>query len=53
MYISKHLSEVRDITDRWITKYNKQRPHESLGNLTPKEYMIINNKGLDSIITWH
>lgn len=53
MYIFKHLSEVRDITDRWITEYNEQRPHESLGNLTPREYMITNNKGLDSIIIWH
>jgi len=53
MYIFKHLSEVRDITDRWITEYNEQRPHESLGNLTPREYMITNNKGLDSTITWH
>jgi putative transposase len=53
MYIFKHLSELRDITDRWIIEYNEQRPHESLGNLTPREYMITHNKGLDSTITWH
>ena len=29
------LSEVRDITENWLKEYNKQRPHESLGNLTP------------------
>ena len=53
MYIFKYLSEVRNITKKWIVEYNEQRPHESLGNLTPREYMITNNKGLNSTITWH
>ncbi|WP_438941066.1 integrase core domain-containing protein [Desulfogranum marinum] len=23
----------------WIDEYNRERPHESLGNLTPVEYL--------------
>ncbi len=53
MYIFRHLSEVRNITEQWITEYNEQRPHDSLGTLTPREYMINNNKASDSTITWH
>lgn len=53
MYIFRHLSEVRNITDQWITEYNEKRPHESLGNLTPREYMINNMKNSDSTFTWH
>ena len=37
-YVFRHLSEVRKITDNWMTQYNEERPHESLGDLTPVEY---------------
>lgn len=37
-YIFNTLSEVREITDRWVEEYNGERPHSSLGNLTPWEY---------------
>jgi putative transposase len=53
MYVFKHLSEVRNTTERWIEEYNEERPHESLGNLTPREYMIVNNQLPDSTLTWH
>jgi len=53
MYVFRRLSEVRNITEQWITEYNEQRPHDSLGSLTPREYMINNNKATDSTITWH
>jgi putative transposase len=29
------LSQVREIVQEWITSYNEERPHESLGNLPP------------------
>ena len=38
-YIFNTLREVREITDNWIDEYNRERPHESLGNLTPVEYL--------------
>jgi len=42
MFVFKHLTEVEEITERWVKQYNEERPHESLGNLTPKEYLAIN-----------
>ncbi len=39
MYVFKTLSEVREITDEWITEYNEERPHDSLEDLTPIEYL--------------
>ena len=39
-YIFETLSEVRRMTADWLTRYNEQRPHESLGNLSPKQYLV-------------
>ena len=39
MYLFSHLDEVRDITTRWMYEYNSDRPHESLNDMTPWEYM--------------
>jgi len=36
------LSEVRDLTEKWLKEYNEERPHESLGNMTPVEYLESN-----------
>lgn len=37
-YVFRQLSEVRTITDQWLIQYNQERPHESIGDLTPVEY---------------
>lgn len=42
-YLFDALDQVRDITERWMTDYNENRPHESLGNKSPKEYLEIKN----------
>ena len=42
LYIFKQVKEVQEITDSWVIEYNEERPHESLGNLTPKEYLAVN-----------
>jgi len=39
MYVFKTLNEVREITENWIREYNDERPHSSLGDLTPWEYL--------------
>jgi len=38
-YWFHNLDEVRDITDEWISMYNGERPHSSLGDKTPWEFM--------------
>jgi len=39
-YVFVSLSEVRRMTADWIVRYNEQRPHESLGDLSPKQYLM-------------
>jgi len=40
MYVFRRLEEVREQSERWMKEYNEERPHESLGNLTPREYLL-------------
>lgn len=53
MYVFKRLSEVKEITAKWINEYNDERPHESLGNLTPTEYLASKQTTENPIITRH
>jgi putative transposase len=40
-----HCSRLVELaTENWVTEYNEERPHESLGNLTPKEYLTVNQQ---------
>lgn len=39
MYIFETLVEVRNETKKWLGIYNQNRLHDSLGNLTPIEYL--------------
>jgi putative transposase len=40
MFVFQELSEVREQTEKWMKEYNEERPHESLGHLTPREYLL-------------
>lgn len=40
MYVFKTLTEVRELTEDWIREYNEERPHGTLDDLTPWEYLI-------------
>ncbi len=44
MYVFNTLNEVREITENWIREYNEERPHDSLNDLTPWEYLALYNK---------
>jgi putative transposase len=39
-YVFETLGEVRQMTAEWITRYNEIRRHESLGNLSPRHYLM-------------
>lgn len=34
-YVFESLRQVRKITRAWITEYNEERPHDSLGKIPP------------------
>lgn len=38
-YVFFELNEVRTLTMQWIEEYNTKRPHEGLGNATPREWL--------------
>jgi putative transposase len=40
MFVFQRLAEVREQTEKWLKEYNEERPHESLGHLTPREYLL-------------
>jgi len=40
MFVFQGLSEVREQTEKWMKEYNEERPHESLGHMTPREYLL-------------
>ena len=52
MYVFQFLSEVKEITNKWIIEYNEERPHSSLGKLTPREYGL-NNTAENSNVYWY
>lgn len=37
-YWFEDLSQARTLTSEWMTMYNTERPHSSLGDCTPQEY---------------
>ena len=40
MYVFQSLNEVREQTEKWLKEYNEERPHEALGHLPPREYLL-------------
>jgi putative transposase len=43
-YVFETLGEVRRMTADWITRYNEIRPHESLGDLAPRQYLMAQSR---------
>jgi len=52
MYVFKTLDEVRERTEIWMTDYNEQLPHDSLGDLTPVEFRVLHHPETSSN-EWH
>jgi putative transposase len=43
-YVFDTLGEVRRMTAEWIRRYNEQRPHEALGNVSPTRYLMAQSR---------
>ena len=43
MYVFQSLKEVREQTEKWLKEYNEERPHDALGDMTPREYLLTRN----------
>ena len=39
-YMFENLSEIRKYANAWVWMYNNERPHSSLGQLTPTEFLL-------------
>jgi putative transposase len=44
-YVFRTLNEVREKSHEWILDYNCHRPHESLGDLSPIQFLERHNQG--------
>jgi len=42
LYLFQSLDEVREATYWWMIKYNEQRPHDFLDDMTPAECLSKN-----------
>ena len=38
-YVFETIEQVREITDTWLSKYNEERPHDSLGRVPPLTFL--------------
>jgi len=43
MFVFQSLDEVREQTEQWLKEYNEERPHDSLGDMTPREFLLTQN----------
>lgn len=43
MYVFQTLNEVREQTEMWLREYNEERPHDALGDMTPREFLLTQN----------
>ena len=40
MFVFQNLDEVREQTEMWLKEYNEERPHDALGDMTPREFLL-------------
>ncbi len=38
-HLFDNIRQVQEITEQWLYEYNENRPHESLGNIPPTQFM--------------
>jgi hypothetical protein len=52
-YLLRTLREVTETTADWIVNKNTERPHDSLRDLMPHKYLMINTEVGNSKTAWH
>lgn len=50
-YLFENLEQVREISHAWLMSYNEERPHESLGDLPPRQFRENINKQKTSLLS--
>jgi putative transposase len=45
-FLFRNLDEVRRLSDEWRHRYNTERPHDALQDMTPKEYLLTSQPSL-------
>jgi putative transposase len=45
MFVFQTLNEEREQMETWLKEYNEERPHESLGHMTTREFLLTQNPG--------
>jgi putative transposase len=38
-YVFEAIEQVREIAETWLSEYNEERPHDSLGRVPPLTFM--------------
>lgn len=51
MFVFQTLHEVREQTEMWLKEYNQERPHDALGDMSPREFLL-NQKPEISTYGW-
>lgn len=52
LYLFRSLDEVRSMTASWIRRYNTERPHDALNDMTPVEYLRAHGNPEISSYAW-
>jgi putative transposase len=47
-YVFESVAKVQELTEHWLTEYNEQRPHDSLGRVPPLTYLPRANSAAES-----
>jgi len=53
LYLFRTLRAVRQMTEDWMVRYNNERPHDSLNDMTPVEFLQANNQPGNSNPAWN
>ncbi len=53
LHLFRTLGQVRQRTEKWMIRYNQERPHDSLNDMTPVEYLQAHNHPGNSNLAWN